>query len=48
MKLKVFLEGFNRENFDYENPDFNNTGSWPAAIRLTALLIVTMAIVFGL
>ena len=33
MKMKEFLDGFKQENFDYQNPDFNNMGSWPLAIK---------------
>ena len=41
MKMKQFLDGFKQENFDYQNPDFNNMGSWPAAIKLTTLIIIS-------
>ena len=47
MKMKQFLDGFKQENFDYQNPDFNNMGSWPAAIKLTTLIIISALIVFG-
>jgi type IV pilus assembly protein PilO len=45
MSAKNFFEGF--KEFDYENPDFNNIGSWPLVVRMTALLIVAALIVFG-
>lgn len=47
MNYKEFIDGFKPENFDYQNPDFNNMGSWPLAIRLSALVLVTVLIVFG-
>ncbi|MEJ2042001.1 MAG: type 4a pilus biogenesis protein PilO [Reinekea sp.] len=47
MSVKEFFDGFKQENFDYQNPDFSNMGSWPLAIRVTTLLIVSFAIVFG-
>lgn len=47
MKMKAFLDGFKQENFDYQNPDFNNMGSWPLAIKLTTLLLISALIVFG-
>lgn len=40
-----FFDGFRR--FDYQNPDFENIGSWPAGIKLVALLLIAGAIVFG-
>ncbi|WP_411742784.1 type 4a pilus biogenesis protein PilO [Reinekea sp.] len=45
MSAKGFFEGF--KEFDYENPDFNNIGSWPLVVRITALLLVAALIVFG-
>jgi type IV pilus assembly protein PilO len=45
--MKEFLDGFKQENFDYQNPDFNNMGSWPLAIRLTTLVLISVLIVFG-
>jgi type IV pilus assembly protein PilO len=45
MSAKRFFEGF--KEFDYENPDFNNIGSWPLVVRITALLLVAALIVFG-
>ena len=47
MSLKTFFDGFSQDNFDYQNPDFNNMGSWPAAIKLTTLILVSALIVFG-
>lgn len=47
MSLKTFFDGFKQENFDYQNPDFNNMGSWPAAIKLTTLILISGLIVFG-
>lgn len=47
MNIKSFFDGFKQENFDYQNPDFNNMGSWPAAIKLSTLIIVSALIVFG-
>lgn len=47
MNMKSFLEGFKQENFDYQNPDFNNMGSWPPAIKLTTLVLVSAIIVFA-
>jgi type IV pilus assembly protein PilO len=45
MSAKSFFEGF--KEFDYENPDFNNIGSWPLAVRLTSLILVAAVLVFG-
>ena len=45
MSTKRFFEGF--KEFDYENPDFNNIGSWPLVVRITSLLLVAALIVFG-
>ena len=47
MKMKAFFEGFKQENFDYQNPDFNNMGSWPLAIKITTCLLLSVLIVFG-
>ncbi len=47
MNAKEFLDGFKQENFDYQNPDFNNMGSWPLAIKLTTLVLISALIVFG-
>ncbi len=47
MKMKEFLDGFKQDNFDYQNPDFNNMGSWPPAIKLTTLILISAIIVFG-
>lgn len=47
MNMKEFLDGFKPENFDYNNPDFDNMGSWPPAIKLTTLVLVFGLIVFG-
>ena len=47
MKMKEFLDGFKQENFDYQNPDFNNMGSWPLAIKLATLVLISVLIVFG-
>lgn len=47
MTMRSFLDGFKQENFDYQNPDFNNMGSWPAAIKLTTLVLISALIVFG-
>lgn len=47
MTVKEFFDGFKQENFDYQNPDFNNMGSWPAAIKLSTLILVVGLIVFG-
>ena len=47
MNMKEFLDGFKRENFDYQNPDFNNMGSWPLAIKLSTTFIISALIVFG-
>ena len=47
MNVKEFFDGFKQENFDYQNPDFNNMGSWPPAIKLTTLLLISVLIVFG-
>ncbi|MHA7881188.1 MAG: type IV pilus inner membrane component PilO [Saccharospirillum sp.] len=43
--FQEFLDGFRR--FDYQNPDFENIGSWPAGIKLVALLLIAGLIVFG-
>lgn len=40
-----FFDGFRR--FDYQNPDFENIGSWPAGIKLVVLVLIASAIVFG-
>jgi type IV pilus assembly protein PilO len=45
--MKTFFEGFKQENFDYQNPDFSNMGSWPLAIKMTTCLLLTVAIVFS-
>jgi type IV pilus assembly protein PilO len=45
MSVKSFFEGF--KDFDYENPDFNNIGSWPLVVRITSLILVAALIVFG-
>jgi len=47
MKMKDFLDGFKQENFDYQNPDFNNMGSWPLAIKISTLILISALIVFG-
>lgn len=47
MNMKEFLDGFKQENFDYQNPDFNNMGSWPLAIKLATLVLISVLIVFG-
>ncbi|MFT4674430.1 MAG: type IV pilus assembly protein PilO [Reinekea sp.] len=47
MKMKEFLDGFKQENFDYQNPDLNNMGSWPLAIKLATLVLISVLIVFG-
>lgn len=47
MTLKEFFEGFSPDNFDYQNPDFNNMGSWPPAIKLATLVLVASLIVGG-
>lgn len=47
MTFKEFFDGFRPENFDYQNPDFNNMGSWPLAIKLSTLILVSALIVFG-
>lgn len=47
MNVKDFLDGFKPENFDYQNPDFENMGSWPLAIRLSMLVLVSVLIVFA-
>lgn len=47
MQLKEFLDGFKAENFDYQNPDFENMGSWPLAIKLSTLLLVAVLILFA-
>lgn len=45
MTFQEFADGFRR--FDYNNPDFENMGSWPFGIKLIMLLILSGAIVFG-
>jgi len=45
MNLQEFLEGF--KNFDYNNPDFENMGSWPAGVQLLTCLLVAGLIVAG-
>lgn len=45
MTFQEFLDGFRR--FDYNNPDFENMGSWPPAIKLMTLILVAGLIVFG-
>lgn len=45
MTFQEFIDGFRR--FDYNNPDFENMGSWPLAIRLVTLLILIVLIVGG-
>ncbi len=47
MSMKEFFDGFKQENFDYQNPDLNNMGSWPLAIKITTLVIISAAIVFA-
>ena len=43
MAKQGFFEGL--KHFDYNNPDFENMGSWPAAIKLITCLL--LAIVIG-
>lgn len=45
MTFQEFLDGFRR--FDYNNPDFENMGSWPLGVKLVTLLIVAALIVGG-
>lgn len=45
MTVQEFLDGFRR--FDYNNPDFENMGSWPPGIKLMALILVAGLIIFG-
>ncbi|GGX44494.1 type 4a pilus biogenesis protein PilO [Saccharospirillum salsuginis] len=45
MTFQEFLDGFRR--FDYNNPDFENMGSWPLGIKMLTLLIVIVAIIGG-
>jgi len=47
MKMNEFLDGFKPENFDFQNPDFNNMGSWPLAIKFSALILTSVVILFG-
>ena len=42
MAKQGFFEGFKR--FDYNNPDFENMGSWPAAIKLVTCLLLAAII----
>lgn len=46
MSVKTFFSGLKSENFDYQNPDFNNMGSWPAAVKVLTLLLVVLLTVF--
>ena len=43
MTFQEFIDGFRR--FDYNNPDFENMGSWPLGIKLVTLSILVVAIV---
>lgn len=45
MTFQEFTDGFRR--FDYNNPDFENMGSWPFGIKLVMLTILSGLIVFG-
>ncbi len=45
MSASDFFQGF--KNFDYNNPDFENMGSWPAGVKLIACLIVIGLLVAG-
>ncbi|WP_320824951.1 type 4a pilus biogenesis protein PilO [Reinekea sp.] len=47
MNMTEFFDGFKPENFDYQNRDFNNMGSWPLAIRVGTCLLASIVIVFG-
>ncbi|WP_320821883.1 type 4a pilus biogenesis protein PilO [Reinekea sp.] len=47
MNMTEFFDGFKQENFDYQNPDFNNMGSWPLAIKVATLVLISVLIVFG-
>ena len=45
MNLQEFLEGF--KNFDYNNPDFENMGSWPAGVQMLTCILIAGLIVAG-
>jgi len=45
MTFQEFIDGFRR--FDYNNPDFENMGSWPLGIKLVTLTILVVAIIGG-
>jgi type IV pilus assembly protein PilO len=45
MTFQEFADGFRR--FDYNNPDFENMGSWPFGLKLVMLVILAGLIVFG-
>jgi len=47
MKMTDFFDGLKPENFDYQNPDFNNMGSWPLAIKVATIFLISVVIVFG-
>jgi len=47
MNMTDFFDGFKQENFDRQNPDFNNMGSWPLAIKVTSLVLISLLIVLG-
>lgn len=45
MNFQEFVDGFRR--FDYNNPDFENMGSWPIGIKLVSLVLLSVLIVGG-
>lgn len=45
MTVQEFIDGFRR--FDYNNPDFENMGSWPLGPKLVTLALIALAIVGG-
>ncbi|WP_428241379.1 type 4a pilus biogenesis protein PilO [Gynuella sp.] len=45
MAKQGFFEGF--KSFDYNNPDFENMGSWPAGIKLVTCILLVGIIGFA-
>lgn len=45
MNWQEFIGGF--KNFDYENLDFENMGSWPLGIKIVACILLAAAISAG-
>ncbi len=45
MTFHEFIDGFRR--FDYNNPDFENMGSWPFGVKLVTLVLLAVVLVGG-